>query len=308
VARAQTGRPDLAGEEPSGGFLLIALLRSMRPKQWAKNVLVAAAPGAAHLLFHARIAEKTAVAFVVFCLAASGSYLLNDVRDLDADRNHPTKRFRPIASGVLPIPIALGAAGGLIGVAMVIALLLSLKFAALVAAYLAVTLAYSMWLKHEPVLDIAIVASGFVFRAVAGGVATHIPLSQWFLIVTAAGSMFVVAGKRHGEFVEMGEDRGSTRASLLTYDLPYLRFVWIMSSGIAIVAYCLWAFEQTHLHAFPWFELSIVPFVLALLRYALIIEAGHASAPEDVLLRDRVLLIISAAWLVVYGIGVYVAK
>lgn len=280
----------------------------MRPKQWAKNVLVAAAPGAAHVLFHAQVAEKTAVAFVVFCLAASGSYLFNDVRDLDADRNHPTKRLRPIASGALPIPVALGAASGLVAVALIIALLLSLKFAALVAAYLVITLSYSLWLKHEPVLDIAVVASGFVFRAVAGGVATHIPLSQWFLIVTAAGSMFVVAGKRHGEFVQMGEERGTTRASLLAYDLPYLRFVWVLSSGIAIVAYCLWAFEQTHLHAFPWFELSIVPFVLALLRYALVIEAGQAGAPEDVLLHDRVLLAISAAWLLIYGIGVYVAK
>jgi decaprenyl-phosphate phosphoribosyltransferase len=280
----------------------------MRPKQWAKNVLVAAAPGAAHMLFHAHVAARTAVAFVVFCLAASGSYLLNDVRDLNADRCHPTKRFRPIASGAVPVSVALGAAGALIGVALIIALLLSLKFAALVAAYLIVTLSYSMWLKHEPVLDIAIVASGFVFRAVVGGVATHIPLSQWFLIVTAAGSMFVVAGKRQGEFLEMGDDRGTTRASLLTYDLPYLRFIWILSSSIAIVAYCLWAFEQTHLHAFPWMELSIVPFVLALLRYALIIEAGRAGAPEEVFVGDRVLLIISGAWLLVYGIGVYVAK
>src|SRR5579871_5886257 len=280
----------------------------MRPKQWVKNVLVAAAPGAAHLLFHAQVAEKTAVAFVVFCLAASGTYLLNDVRDLESDRNHPTKRFRPIASGALTIRVALAAAGALVGAALLIALILSPKFAALVAAYLAITLAYSMWLKHEPVLDIAIVASGFVFRAVAGGLATHIPLSQWFLIVTAAGSMFVVAGKRHGEFVQMGDERGTTRASLLTYDLPYIRFVWVLSSGIAIVAYCLWAFEQTHLHAFPWFELSIVPFVLAIMRYALIIEAGRAGAPEDVLLRDRVLLVMSASWLTIYGIGVYVAK
>jgi decaprenyl-phosphate phosphoribosyltransferase len=118
----------------------------------------------------------------------------------------------------------------------------------------------------------------------------------------------VVAGKRQSEFVQMGDDRGSTRASLLAYDLPYLRFVWILSSGIAIVAYCLWAFEQTHLHDFPWFELSIVPFVLALMRYALIIEAGRAGAPEEVLLRDRVLLVITAGWLLIYGLGVYVGK
>ena len=308
MARVETGPPDLAAEGPQGGFLPVALLRSMRPKQWAKNVLVAAAPGAAHLLFHARVAEKTAVAFVVFCLAASGTYLLNDVRDLEADRNHPTKRLRPIAAGELPVPVALAAGAALMGAAVIVALVVSVKFGALIAAYLAVTMSYSLWLKHEPVLDIAMVASGFVFRAVGGGVATHIPLSQWFLIVTAAGSMFVVAGKRQGEFVEMGEDRGATRASLLAYDLPYLRFVWILSSGIAIVAYCLWAFEQTHLHAFPWFELSIVPFVLALMRYALIIEAGRAGAPEEVLLRDRVLLVISAAWLLIYGLGVYIGK
>jgi decaprenyl-phosphate phosphoribosyltransferase len=288
--------------------VVISLLRSMRPKQWLKNVLVAAAPGAAHVLFHGHVAIRTAIAFVVFCLAASGHYLLNDVRDLEADRNHPVKRHRPIAAGLVPIPVALATASALVTVSLVIALLLSLKFAAVVGAYLALSLAYSIWLKHEPVIDIAIVASGFVFRAVAGGVATNVPLSQWFLIVTAAGSLFIVAGKRQGEFLEMGEDRGSTRTSLLSYSLAYLRYVWMLASAIAIVAYCLWAFEQSHRKGFPWFELSIVPFVLALLRYGLVIESGRASAPEDVLLGDRMLLLIAAAWLFVYAMGVYVAR
>jgi decaprenyl-phosphate phosphoribosyltransferase len=275
----------------------------MRPKQWIKNVLVAAAPGAAHALFHERVALRTAAAFVAFCLAASGNYLLNDVRDVDADRLHPTKRFRPIAAGAVPVRLALITSGVLLATGMVIAALLSLKFAAVLAAYIGLTVLYSLWLKHEPVLDIAIVASGFVFRAVAGGVATKIPLSQWFLIVTAAGSLFVVAGKRHGEYLAMGEDRATTRASLASYSLAYLRYVWMLASAVGIVAYCLWAFEQSHAKGFPWFELSIVPFVLALLRYALIIETGHAGAPEEVLLGDRVFLVLVAFWLLVYGAG-----
>ena len=123
-----------------------------------------------------------------------------------------------------------------------------------------------------------------------------------------AGSLFVVAGKRHGEFLAMGEDRATTRASLASYSLAYLRYVWMLASSVGIVAYCLWAFEQSHARGFPWFELSIVPFVLALLRYALIIETGRADAPEEVLLGDRVFLVLVASWLVVYGAGLHGAR
>ena len=186
-----------------------------------------------------------------------------------------------------------------------VGLALSLKFAGILSAYVALTVAYTLWLKHQPVLDIAVVASGFVFRAVAGGVATTIPLSQWFLIVTAAGSLFIVAGKRHAEFVEMGEGRGATRTSLLGYSLAYLRYVWMLASAVGIVAYCLWAFEQSRGRGFPWFELSIVPFVIAILHVELRFARGQGGAPEEMALRDRTLQVLGAVWVALVVVGIY---
>jgi hypothetical protein len=183
-----------------------SLLRTARPKQWAKNVLVFAAPGAAGVLNEPDELARTLVAFVAFCLAASGTYFLNDALDADADRHHPVKRFRPIAAGHLGV-----------GTAKVIAVVLMLaalgvsapfnsgKLALVVGGYIAITVSYSLWLKHEPVVDLGAVAAGFVLRAIAGGVATDVPLSDWFLIVAGAGSLFIVTGKRHAEQLELGE-------------------------------------------------------------------------------------------------------
>lgn len=291
--------------------LAVSLVREARPKQWAKNVLVAAAPGAAGVLTHGHVLGRTAVAFVAFCLAASGNYYLNDARDAEADRRHPVKALRPIASGAIPMRLAVAVGLLLLAAGFGLALTLGWKFAAVVAIYVGLTTSYSIWLKHVAVIDVAVVASGFVVRAVAGGVAVRVPISQWFLIVAASGSLFMVAGKRHGEHLELGAGRSDARPILGEYSLAYLRYVWMVASAVAITAYCLWAFEQQHVHqrtGFPWYELSIVPFVLALLRYALLIEAGHGSAPEEVVLGDRTLQVLGVAWAVVFACGIYVGR
>src|SRR6185312_17304170 len=153
------------------------VLRTMRPKQWVKNVLVLAAPFAGGVLFSGGMALELAVAFVAFSLAASGIYLVNDANDVAADRAHPTKRRRPIAAGIVPVKLAFAVAVVLLAAAIAISLLASLQLTVVVGVYVAVQLAYCFWLKHQPVLDICIVASGFLLRAVAGGAATGIPLS-----------------------------------------------------------------------------------------------------------------------------------
>lgn len=285
-----------------------ALAESLRPRQWVKNVLVAAAPLAAGRLWHPSVLVDTALAFAVFVLASSGGYLINDARDIENDRAHPTKRRRPIARGDLPVPLAY-----LVGVVLLLAAIGVPAatgygdLAICVTVYVVCTLAYSNWLKHEPVIDLALVAAGFLLRSMAGGLAAGIPLSRWFLIVAAFGSLFMVAGKRYSEIITLGDDQG-TRPSLREYSASYLRFVWSTSAGVVIAAYCLWAFEVADARAgetsAPWTSLSIAPLVLGLLKFARDVDRGHTGEPEEIVLRDKGLLALGAVWLVLFGLGV----
>jgi decaprenyl-phosphate phosphoribosyltransferase len=283
----------------------MALLRLARPQQWPKNLLVLAAPGAAGVLLEGSSIIKTLIAFVCFCLAASGTYCWNDALDLHADRMHPKKRLRPVASGDVSVATAKRFGSALLVTAIALSFAATWHLTLVVAGYVAITLAYSIWLKHEPVLDLATVAAGFVLRTVAGGVAVGVPISNWFLIVAASGALFVVTGKRSAEHTELGEDAGLHRRALAQYSTAYLGYVRAMSSTIAILAYCLWAFEVSDRSGNPvWFQLAIIPFVLGVLRYALLLDQGEGGAPEEVLLRDRVLLIIGLSWVVLFGIAV----
>ena len=283
-----------------------AAIRTARPKQWTKNVLVFAAPAAAGVLNQRDALLQTSVAFVGFCLAASGTYFLNDVNDAVADRLHPTKRLRPIAAGDLDARTARIIAVVLILLSFVVtAPINDFKLTGVVAGYVAVTLSYTLWLKYEPVIDLAAVAAGFVFRAIAGGVATSVPLSDWFLIVAGAGSLFIVTGKRHAEQVELGSDSLDHRRTLGEYSTAFLGYVRAVSSGVMITAYCLWAFENARSTGDDtWFRLSIVPFVIAVLRYALVIDQGGGGAPEEVVLSDRVLQIVGVVWVLLFALGV----
>jgi decaprenyl-phosphate phosphoribosyltransferase len=173
------------------------------------------------------------------------------------------------------------------------------------ASYVVIQLAYCLFLKNQPVLDLAVVASGFLLRGVAGGVAAGLQLSQWFLLVAAFGSLFMVAGKRYSELVLVG-DLAETRKTLREYSASYLRFVWSLSAGVACTAYCLWAFEMGETQeGIPWATLSIAPFILAILRYAVDVDKGTAGAPEEIVLRDRVLLALALAWAATVGVGVF---
>jgi decaprenyl-phosphate phosphoribosyltransferase len=283
-----------------------AIVRTARPKQWTKNVLVFAAPAAAGVLDERDALLQTLVAFVGFCLAASGTYFLNDANDAESDRLHPTKRLRPIAAGELDIRTARIIAAILIVAALAVtAPINDFKLTAVVAGYVIVTVSYTTWLKYEPVIDLAAVASGFVFRAIAGGVATDVPLSDWFLIVAGAGSLFIVTGKRHAEQVELGSDSSEHRRTLGEYSTAFLGYVRAVASGVMITAYCLWAFENAaHTGDETWFRLSIVPFVIAVMRYAFVVDRGGGGAPEEVVLSDRVLQVIGLIWIVTFMLGV----
>ncbi len=283
-----------------------ALVRLARPKQWIKNTLVVAAPGAAGVLGDAKPAARTAIAFVCFCLAASGTYFVNDAFDAVADRRHPLKRGRPVASGEVSVRTALVGGGVLIAAAVGLSFAARWELALVVGGYLVMTLLYSAWLKHEPVLDLASVAAGFVLRTIAGGVAVGVTISPWFLIVAGSASLFMVTGKRHAELLELGDDAGGHRRSLDVYSHSFLLYVRALSSSVTIVAYCLWAFEKSAKVGSPiWFQLSIVPFVLGILRYALRLEQGQGGAPEDLVLSDRVLLLMGAIWAAFFAVAVH---
>jgi decaprenyl-phosphate phosphoribosyltransferase len=294
--------------EPRSMSLAAGLIRTARPVQWSKNLLVFAAPAAAGVLDNREEFGDAMVAFVAFCLAASGTYFLNDAADVEADRRHPKKRTRPIAAGVVPIGLAwvLGAllvAGG-IGLAFVP----HWHAAVIVASYVALTTTYSFWLKHVPVFDLVAIAAGFVLRAIGGGAATGVPISDWFFIVASFGSLLVVAGKREGEASELQGDAAGIRSTLGIYSDTYLAYLRAVSSGVVLVAYCLWAFEKADLagdHHFPWFQLSIVPFALGILRYALLLDQGRGSTPEEIALTDRTFQGIVLGWIVLFGCGIY---
>lgn len=289
--------------------LLGGLVRLARPRQWVKNLLVFAAPGAAGVLDEPGALLDTCLAFVAFCLAAAGTYFLNDARDVEADRRHPVKRHRPVAAGVVPVGTAVAGGVALLAAAVGLGLAVRWPLAVTVAGYALLTSAYSTWLKHVAVVDVVAVAAGFVLRAIAGAAATDVPISDWFFIVTSFGSLFMVSGKRGAEAAEVGEEAAAVRPSLASYTPGFVAYLRSVSSGAVLVAYCLWAFEKATESGsdFPWYQLSIVPFAVGILRYALVLDEGRGSAPEEVVLADRVLQVIGAVWVAVFAVGVYTA-
>ncbi len=279
-------------------------LRALRPKQWTKNLLVLAAPGAAGVLFTLRALPREAVAFVAFCLVASAGYLLNDVTDVPYDRLHPDKRHRPVASGELSSRAAIAGACALAAAGLTLSAELGAPFLIAVAGYVVVTTAYSLGLKRIAVVDLLLVASCYVLRAVAGGVAVSVPLSEWFLILTTSGALAVVAGKRAADLTANGG--GAAGGMRAEYTESFLRSVWLLAGGVALVAYCLWAFNVPHkIDGIAWSEVSILPFALAFLRYVYVMDLGGAGVPEDVVGHDRVIQLAVLVWAAIYAWGVY---
>ncbi|MEV6985241.1 decaprenyl-phosphate phosphoribosyltransferase [Sphaerisporangium sp. NPDC051017] len=284
------------GPNAAGTSLAAGLLRTARPRQWSKNLLVAAAPVAAGT-YDAGTLRGTGAAFLIFCVAASAVYFLNDVVDVRKDRLHPVRRLRPIAAGTVPERLALVCAALLALAALGLAAAWRPEAAGVVGIYLLVNTLYCLKLKHVVIVELATVASGFLLRAVFGGVMAGLPLSQWFLIVVGAAALFMVAGKRFSELVLLGPKATATRPGLEHYSADYLRFVWQASGTVAMTTYCLWAFEL------PGRQLTVVPLGLAFLRYGWHVDRGEAGEPESVVLRDPWLLGLAAVWIVLFVAG-----
>lgn len=288
------------------------IVKAIRPRQWVKNVLVFAAPVAAlgddrYVYDYREVLVKVLLAFVVFSLAASAVYLVNDSRDVEADRAHPTKRYRPIAAGVVPEWLAYTLAMVLAAGSLVISWVVTPNLALVMAIYIGIQLAYCFGLKHQPVIDICIVSSGFLIRAIAGGVAADVPLSQWFLLMMAFGSLFMAAGKRYAELQLTERTGAKIRKSLESYTSSYLRFVWTLSATTLVLCYGLWAFERDGTGGTSWFVVSMIPFTIAILRYAVDVDGGLAGEPEEIALKDRVLQLLAVAWIGTLGAAVFLS-
>jgi decaprenyl-phosphate phosphoribosyltransferase len=285
------------------------LLRACRPRQWSKNLLVLAAPCAAGVIVRPQVAAQVAGAFLVLCLLSSATYLVNDVRDREQDRRHPLKRSRPVAAGELSPRAALALAVVLAFVGVAGASAITPGLGAVACGYLALTASYSLWLRRVVLADILVIAAGFVLRAIAGGVATDIYLSRWFVIVTACCAVYLVAAKRYAELREVEDPAhpdGPARATLRRYSPGALRLLLGASATVVAVAYTGWAFTRpSHV---AWYALSIAPLLGWLGRYAILIGTGAGQAPEELILSDRTLLALGAAWGVLFLGGVYVGS
>jgi decaprenyl-phosphate phosphoribosyltransferase len=265
---------------------------------------VLAAPCAAGVIDRTSVALEVAGAFAVMCAVSSAAYLINDVRDREQDRVHPTKRLRPVAAGEVSPRAAVVLAIALAGIALAGGAAIAPGLALAALLYLLLTLSYSIWWRGVAVLDILVIAAGFVLRPLAGAEASDVYLSHWFVLVTAFGAVFLVTAKR---LAELREQRGAEplRASLRMYSQRRLVVALAVAAAACSAGYVGWALTRpAHV---AWYAASVAPFLAWLVRYAMLIGAGAGQAPEELILRDRVLLALSIVWSLLFLGGVYVS-
>lgn len=279
--------------------MLKALIKTMRPRQWTKNGFIFFGLIFDKQLFMPEPFLRTMAGFFLFCLISSAVYLFNDIVDVEADRNHPEKKSRPIASGELPVRVASTTAMLLAFLTIPLGYLLSPLFAVILAIYLVTNLLYSRWLKHVAILDVLIISSGFVLR-VAAGVVLISPVerfSPWLYMITVLFSLYIGLGKRRAEMNLLAQDASAHRKVFDGYTLPLLDQYITIVSGMTIVAYSLYTFSAPNLPENQSMMLTIPFVVYGIFRYLQLIQIGHAAgAPDEVALKDRPLQITVLLW------------
>lgn len=269
--------------------MLTALLKTMRPRQWTKNVFLFAALVFDKQLFTPDSFLRTLGGFALFCLVSSSVYIFNDLADIEADRQHPVKKNRPIPAGQLPVGAAWAAGILLVAASLGLGYLLSPAFSAVLGVYFLINMAYSKWLKHVPILDVLIIASGFVLRVGAGVTLIHVErFSPWLYVVMSLLSLFLGFGKRRAELSLLAKGAGSHRKVLEGYTLPLLDQYIMIVSGTTIVAYSLYTFSAPNVPENHSMMLTIPFVVYAIFRYMYLVQVKQeGGAPEEVLLTDR---------------------
>ncbi len=279
--------------------MIKALIKTMRPRQWTKNGFIFFGLIFDKQLFMAEPFLRAIAGFFLFCLMSSAVYLFNDIADVEADRNHPEKKSRPVASGELPIRVASTVAMLLAFLTILLGYLLSPLFAVILATYLVLNLLYSRWLKHVAILDVLIISTGFVLR-VAAGVVLIAPVerfSPWLYMLTILFSLYIGLGKRRAEMNLLAQGASAHRKVFDGYTIPLLDQYITIVSGMTIVAYSLYTFSAPNLPESHTMMLTIPFVVYGIFRYLQLIQVGHAAgAPDEVALKDRPLQITVLLW------------
>lgn len=279
--------------------ILRALVKAIRPQQATKNLFVYAALVFGSRLFDPAAFVRCTLAFLLFVAASGGVYLLNDLLDVEADRQHPEKRRRPIASGALPLPLAKAAMLLLMVGGVAASFVLSVRFGTVVAAYVVLQIAYCFRLKHIVLLDVFCIAGGFVLRTVGGGIAISVAISHWLLLCSLLLALFLGFGKRRQELVLLGANAGKHRAILDEYSLPFLDQLLVVVSGVTIVCYSVYTIESESAKAHPRLWITVPIVLYSVFRYLyLVYQKGWGGAPDEVLLKDRTLQVAIGLWFV----------
>jgi 4-hydroxybenzoate polyprenyltransferase len=280
-------------------MIMLLVIEGMRPRQWAKNIFVLAP-----LFFALRLSDGQSIlggvlATILFCMTSGAVYLVNDIVDREADRHHPEKRRRPIASGRLPVSVARFAAILLVGGAIALATWWRTQLALVIGAFFAMNLAYSFWLKRVPIFDVLLISSGFIMRVVGGALAISVPISWWILVCTFLLSLYLGLGKRLHELILLGDKGLQTRAALRGYRLGPTRILFSLTGGAAALSFALYALSPRAAENFGTRNLIFtLPFVIAgLWRFSrLTQEAGRAKSPTEALLGDWPIIVSAVLW------------
>jgi 4-hydroxybenzoate polyprenyltransferase len=288
--------------------MIRGLLLSMRPRQWTKNLVVFAGIAFAQKLVSDQLILRTLIAFGLFCLASGGVYLLNDVLDREKDMEHPLKRKRPVASGMVPVSVASGTAAAALVAACVGGWLTSSRLGWVILGYEALMVSYSLWLKHFVIIDVLAIAAGFVLRAVGGAVVVTVDISSWLLVCTVFLALFLGLSKRRHELVLLDDRAQYHRRSLVEYSPALLDQMISVATASTILAYSLYTMSPQTIAKFGTARLAYtIPFVLyGILRYLyLVYRKDEGGSPERALLADRPLLADVALWIVIVGLILY---
>lgn len=288
---------------------LKGLARSARPKQWIKNFFILAPLIFSQNLFDTPLLIKSAIAFAAFCLLSSSLYILNDIRDLDEDKHHPVKSKRPLAAGEITKTQAWLAFALLLTVSAVVSVLfLNRNFMVALLIYVILQFSYSFGLKHVVILDVFIIAAGFIIRVIAGGFAINVHISHWLLICTLLLALFLALSKRRHEMVLLGKEAVNHRPILEEYSLYLLDQMIAVVTASTIIAYCLYTISEGTVTRFGTYELIYtVPFVLyGIFRYLYLIHRkSEGGSPETLILKDKPLLFDVFLWVVTVVVIVY---
>ena len=279
-----------------------ALIAAMRPKQWTKNLVIFAGLVFSQNFFHLGFLEVSVLAFIAFCLNASSVYIINDIKDLEQDRLHPVKKFRPLPAGRISTRQAAFLSVILAVISLALAFWLNLHYGALLALYWVMMIVYSFALKHVVIVDIMIISAGFIIRAVSGAVVLDVMISRWLLACAIFLSLFLILAKRRNEIVELGANASEHRAILDEYGERFLDQMIAVVTACTVISYVLYTVDPGTVQKFHTANLILtVPFVIyGIFRYLyLVYQKNMGGRPEMILLADRPLLLSVFLWVAV---------